>query len=80
LFVCLVVAFLFVADLIEIGFARPIAVLFVLAMLLLIVGLVLFLHEIRLATRALHVRRELLPRPGDVSGRGGTGSPGRRER
>ena len=80
LFVCLVVAFLFVADLIEIGFARPIAVLFVLAMLLLIVGLVLFLHEIRLATRALHVRRELLPQPGEVSARGGSGSRGHRGR
>ena len=61
LFVCLVVAILFIADLTQIPFAQPVAILFVLAMLLLIVGLVLFLHEIRLAMRALRVRRELLP-------------------
>ena len=61
LFVCLVVAILFVADLTRFPFAQPVAVLFVIAMLLLIVGLVLFLHEIRLAMRALRVRRELLP-------------------
>ena len=61
LFVCLVVAILFVADVAEIAFARPIAWLFILAMLLLIVGLILFLHEIRLAMRSVRVRRELLP-------------------
>jgi hypothetical protein len=60
LFVCLVVAILFVADLTEIRFATPIAILFILAMLLLIVGLILFLAEVRLAARSLHVRRELL--------------------
>ena len=63
LFVCLVVAILFVADLAAFAFARPIALLFILAMLLLIVGLVLFLYEIRLAMRSLRVRRNLLPRP-----------------
>ena len=64
LFVCLVVAILFVAEFAEIGFARAIAVMFIVAMLLLIVGLVLFLYEIRLAMRSLKVRRELLPREG----------------
>ena len=63
LFVCLVVAILFVADLAEFGFAKTIALLFILAMLLLIVGLVLFLYEIRLAMRSLRVRSELLPGP-----------------
>ncbi len=57
LFVCVVVAILFVADLARIAFARPIALLFILAMLLLIVGLILFLYEVRLATRALKVSR-----------------------
>lgn len=57
LFVCVVVAILFVASLTEIGFARPIALLFILAMLLLIVGLILFLYEVRLATRALKISR-----------------------
>ena len=63
LFVCLVVAILFVADLAEIGFARPIAVLFIVAMGLLIIGLTLFLAEIRLASRFVSIRRELLPPP-----------------
>ena len=58
LFVCVVVAILFVADLAKIAFARPIAVLFILAMLLLIAGLILFLYEIRLAARGLAIRHE----------------------
>jgi uncharacterized membrane protein len=58
LFVCMVVAILFVADLARIAFARPIAMLFILAMLLLIMGLVLFLYEIRLAMRALRISHE----------------------
>jgi hypothetical protein len=61
LFVCLVVAILFVADLAEIPFARPIAVLFIVAMTLLIVGLTLFLAEIRLAARFVSIRHDLLP-------------------
>jgi hypothetical protein len=60
LFVCLVVAILFVADLADFRFGRPVAWLFIAAMALLIVGLVLFLYEIRLATRSLRVRQELL--------------------
>jgi hypothetical protein len=57
LFVCMVVAILFVAGLANFAFAKPIALLFILAMLLLIVGLVLFLYEVRLATRALRISR-----------------------
>lgn len=64
LFVCLVVAILFVAALAEIQFARPIAVLFIVAMTLLIVGLTLFLAEIRLAARFVSIRHDLLPLPG----------------
>ena len=64
LFVCLVVAILFVADLAEFAFARVIALLFILTMLLLIVGLLLFLYEIRLAMRSLRVRRDLFPKDG----------------
>jgi hypothetical protein len=60
LFVCLVVAILFVADLAEFAFATAIALLFILTMLLLIIGLVLFLYEIRLAMRSLRVRRDLI--------------------
>jgi Protein of unknown function (DUF2721) len=58
LFVCVVVAILFVADLAKIAFAKPIALLFILAMLLLIAGLILFLYEVRLATLALRVSRQ----------------------
>jgi hypothetical protein len=57
LFVCVVVAILFVADLAEFPFGRPIAWLFIAAMLLLISGLILFLFEIHLAMRSLRVRR-----------------------
>ena len=61
LFVCLVVAILFVADLAQIEWGRPIAVLFILAMLLLTAGLLFFLYEIRLAARSLRVRQEFMP-------------------
>lgn len=61
LFTCLVVAILFVSDLADIKFGTTVALLFVVTMLLLIVGLMFFLYEIRLAMRALRVRRELLP-------------------
>jgi hypothetical protein len=57
LFVCVVVAILFVADLAKFAFARPIALLFILAMLLLISGLILFLYEIRLAMRGRRLAR-----------------------
>jgi hypothetical protein len=56
LFVCLVVAILFIAAPGEAAFARTIAVLFIIAMALLTAGLGFFLHEIQLATRALRLR------------------------
>lgn len=61
LFVCVLVAMLFLADLADFAFGRPIAWLFVLAMLLLIVGLILFLWEVRLAMQALRLRRASMP-------------------
>ena len=67
LFVCLVVAIMFVADFADIRFGRPIAVIFVVAMALLIVGLVLFLYEIRLAMRSLRERRKLDPQRGKAA-------------
>ena len=57
LFVCLVVAILFIAGPGEIGFARTIAGLFIAAMALLTAGLGFFLHEIHLAIQALRLRR-----------------------
>jgi hypothetical protein len=61
LFVCLVISILFVADLAQIEWGRPIAILFILAMLLLTAGLLFFLYEIRLAARSLRVRQEFMP-------------------
>jgi hypothetical protein len=58
LFVCVVVAILFIADLADFAFGRPVAWLFIVAMLLLIVGLLLFLYEIGLALRGLRIHRK----------------------
>lgn len=58
--ICAVVAGLFIADLASLGFARVMATGFVIAMLLLIVGLALFLVEVRLALVTIRVREELL--------------------
>jgi hypothetical protein len=59
---CTVVAAMFVADLVGIGFARTLAVVFTLSLLLLIAGLVLFLGEVRMAVAAIRIRDELLER------------------
>jgi hypothetical protein len=61
LFICLVVAILFVADLADFPFGRPIAYLFIVAMLLLVTGLILFLYEVRLAMRSLRAHRDIMP-------------------
>jgi len=61
LFVCVLVAMMFTANLADVAFGRPVAWLFVLTMLLLILGLVLFLWEVRLAMRALRIRRDSMP-------------------
>lgn len=58
--VCLVVALMFVASLAELRAGVPVAVLFVLAMLLLTIALILFVFEVRLATRAIRIPAELL--------------------
>jgi len=58
--VCLVVAVMFIGGLAEISFGRFIAGLFVLTMALLVIGCVLFLLEVRLASRTLRVHYELL--------------------
>jgi MFS family permease len=61
LFICLVVAILFVADLADFPFGRAIAWLFIAAMLLLVSGLILFLYEVRLAMRSLRAHRDIMP-------------------
>lgn len=62
LVVCLVIAALFVTAFGGYGFGRTVAALFMVAMAALIVGLVLFLLEVRTASRSLRVRPELLRR------------------
>ena len=60
--VCLLVVMLFVAGLLDTRFGRTVASLFILAMLLLVAALGLFLLEVRLASRAIRIRNELLER------------------
>jgi hypothetical protein len=62
LFVCLVVALLFLSDMTDRGSARMVAGLFIAAMGLIVAGLTLFLYEINIATRSVRVSRHLLPR------------------
>ncbi|MDB5723195.1 MAG: hypothetical protein JWP15_3813, partial [Alphaproteobacteria bacterium] len=61
LMVCVLIAILFVGDLADVPLARPIALLFILAMLLLIARLILFLWEVRLAMRSIRIRRDQFP-------------------
>ena len=60
LLVCVVVAILFVGDTLTANIATTVAPLFILAMLLLIAGLLLFLVEVQIATRSVRVRGEML--------------------
>lgn len=58
--VCVVVALLFVARLVDLHIGQAVAVLFIGAMVMLTTGLILFLIEVRISLRAIHVRTELL--------------------
>ena len=60
LLVCVVVALLFVGDLLPMRGPALVAALFVAAMALLIGGLVLFLIEVQVAMRSVRVRRDML--------------------
>jgi len=60
--ICLVVALLFVARIINLHIGLSVALLFIIAMALLTAGLILFLIEVRISLRAIHVRAELLER------------------
>lgn len=60
--VCALVALLFITQLANLPYRTAVAIAFILAMALLIVGLILFLIEIRLATMGLRIRKELLQR------------------
>ncbi len=60
--ISLVVAMLFVAELVKLRIGTVVASLFIAAMLALVAGLILFLVEVRISLRAIHVRAELLER------------------
>jgi len=58
LLVCIVIVTLFVVDFIHLNFATTIGVLFILAMLALIFGLVCFMKEISMATTSMRIGLE----------------------
>ncbi|MDR7058985.1 MULTISPECIES: DUF2721 domain-containing protein [unclassified Sphingopyxis] len=58
--VCLLVALLFAQEVAGFNLGRASAWAFTVAMLLLLISLILFLVEVRLAVRAIHVPMELL--------------------
>jgi MFS family permease len=60
LLICLVVAAMFVARLLNFHAGAFVASAFVVSMLLLMAGLVYFLVEVRISLHAIHVREELL--------------------
>lgn len=60
--VCLLVALLFVTQIVGLPYRLAVTICFVLAMGLLVAGLVSFLVETRLARRAIRIRAELLER------------------
>jgi hypothetical protein len=57
LFICIVIATLFIGSMMRVGVSQLIALMFVGAMLALIAGLLSFLREISLATGSIHVRK-----------------------
>ncbi len=67
--VCLLVALLFVQEVFDVSLSLACSAAFVLAMLLLLVSLIYFLVEVRLAIRTIHVPAELL----EMDERGGGG-------
>lgn len=60
--ICFVVALLFVAELANLHIGTIVASTFILAMVLLTSGLIMFMVEVRLSLKATHVRVELLER------------------
>jgi hypothetical protein len=70
--VCVVIVALFVGDFVTFNIAALIAILFVIAMLLIIVGLVFLLREISLATSHMRAGMEIAL---EDAGRASDGSP-----
>ena len=55
LLVCAVIAMLFLGDFLRYDISLPVAVLFILGMLLMVLGLISFLREIFIAKASLHI-------------------------
>jgi ABC-type antimicrobial peptide transport system permease subunit len=60
--VCAVVTLLFIAELAKLKYGNSVSLLFILAMVLLAAGLILFLIETRVAVQGIRVREHLLER------------------
>jgi Protein of unknown function (DUF2721) len=60
--ICLVIAVLFVADLVTMNFALPVSLLFIGAVTTLTAGLMLFLAEVTIATRHVRVSEQFVMR------------------
>ncbi|WP_374649225.1 DUF2721 domain-containing protein [Rhizorhabdus sp.] len=60
--ICIVIAGLFIAVLLDLAVGHAMSVVFILAMLLLTGGLGMFLHEVRIAVHATRIQDELLER------------------
>ncbi|MFZ5707818.1 MAG: DUF2721 domain-containing protein [Pseudomonadota bacterium] len=60
--ICIVIAGLFIAVLLDLAVGQAMSVVFILAMFLLTGGLGMFLHEVRIAVRATRIQDELLER------------------
>lgn len=58
LFICIVIATLFIGSMLQVSMSQLIALMFIGAMLALIAGLLSFLREIALATGSIHVRKD----------------------
>jgi len=58
--VCLVVILLFAGNLFDAHLGTPVALLFIIAMLLQAAAFATFIQEIRLASRTIHIRNEVL--------------------
>lgn len=60
--ICFVVALLFTGELVGLRIGPLVALMFILAMALLVAGLIMFIIEVRMSLKATHVRVELLER------------------
>ncbi len=62
LLVCVVVAVLFIGDLMPMRWTGVVAILFITAMALLIAGLMLFLYEVQIALRSVRIKAAVMAR------------------